>query len=243
MQAFARSQMLLGKPGMDALAAAHVAVFGVGGVGSFAAEALARAGIGTLTLVDHDVVSASNLNRQLVALHSTLGQPKVEAMRARALDIHPQMTVHALPLFYAPENAADIDLAAFDYIVDAIDTVSSKVHLIVGAKEAGTPIVSCMGAGNRLDPTRFEVVDLWSTRGCPLARALRKELRARGVGELAVVHSTEPPRKPLPAQDTGGDEGPRRAAPGSVPFVPPVAGMIAAGVAVRGLAGLPQHDA
>ena len=237
MQAFVRSQMLLAKPGIDALAAAHVAVFGIGGVGSFAAEALARAGVGALTLVDHDVVSESNLNRQLVALHSTLGRPKVEVMRARVLDIQPQATVHALPLFYTPESAADIDLTAFDYIVDAIDTVSSKIHLVVAAKQAGTPIVSCMGAGNRLDPTRFEVTDLWATSGCPLARVLRKELRVRGVERLTVVHSTESPRKPLAVESMGEDAGARRATPGSVPFVPSVAGMIAAGVVVRALAG------
>ena len=240
MQAFERasirSQMLLGRQGIDMLAAAHVVVFGVGGVGSFAAEALARAGVGSLTLVDHDVVSESNLNRQLVALRSTLGQPKVEVMRARVLDIHPQITVHALPLFYTPQSAASIDLAGFDYIVDAIDTVSSKIHLIVEAKKAGTPIISCMGAGNRLDPTRFEVTDLWKTSGCPLARVLRKELRARGVEELPVVFSTEPPQKPL-AVDVEVNAEARRATPGSVPFVPPVAGMIAAGVVVRGILG------
>jgi len=232
MKEFIRSELLWGRQGSERLAAAHVAVFGVGGVGSYAAEALARAGVGCLTLVDHDVVSESNLNRQLVALRSTLGQPKAEVMRARVLDIHSQATVHALPLFYTPQSAGQVDLAAFDYIVDAIDTVTSKIHLIVEAKKAGTPIVSCMGAGNRLDPTRFEVTDLWKTSGCPLARVLRKELRARGVEELTVVYSTEPPRKPL----TGGSVG-------SVPFVPPVAGMIAAGVAVRGLLGFPQHGA
>jgi len=236
MEAFARSQMLLGRQGIDALAAAHVAVFGVGGVGGFAAEALARAGVGSLTLVDHDVVSESNLNRQLVALRSTLGRSKVEVMRARVLDIHPQATVHALPLFYTPQSAREVDLAAFDYIVDAIDTVSSKIHLIVEAKKAGTPIISCMGAGNRLDPTRFEVTGLWKTSGCPLARVLRTELRARGIEELTVVFSTEPPRKPL-VVDAEADAETRRMPPGSVPFVPPVAGMIAAGVVVRGLVG------
>ena len=241
MQSFVRSQMLLGKPGIDALSAAHVAVFGVGGVGSFAAEALARAGVGTLTLVDHDVVNVTNLNRQLVALHSTLGRPKVEVMRERILDIHPQAVVYALPLFYPPDGAAPVDLARFDYIVDAIDTVSSKIALITAARDAATPIVSCMGAGNRLDPSRFEVTDLWATRGCPLARALRKELRARGVERLTVVYSTEPPRKPLAEALMIETEGARRATVGSVSFVPPVAGMIAAGVVVRGLCGLPER--
>lgn len=237
MQPFVRSQMLLGKQGIDALAAAHVAVFGIGGVGSFAAEALARAGVGALTLVDHDAVSASNLNRQLVALHSTLGKPKVEVMRARVLDIHPQAVVHALPLFYTKESATEIDVTAFDYIVDAIDTVSSKICLIVAAQEVGTPIVSCMGAGNRLDPSRLGVTDLWNTSGCPLARVLRKELHARGVERLTVVHSTEPPRKPLAVAAQEEETGSRRGPPGSVSFVPPVAGLIAAGVVVRGLTG------
>lgn len=236
VQASIRSQMLLGRQAIDTLAAAHVAVFGIGGVGSFAAEALARAGVGSLTLVDHDVVSESNLNRQLVALRSTLGQPKVEVMRARVLDINPQITVHALPLFYTPQSANHVNLAGFDYVVDAIDTVTSKIHLIVEAKKAGTPIISCMGAGNRLDPTCFEVTDLWKTSGCPLARVLRKELRARGVEELAVVFSSEAPQKPL-AMEVEVDAGGSRATPGSVSFVPPVAGMIAAGVVVRGLLG------
>ncbi len=243
---FVRSEMLWGKKAVCSLRAAHVAVFGVGGVGSFAAEALARAGVGTLTLVDHDTVSASNLNRQLIALHSTLGRPKVEVMRERILDINPQATVHALPIFYPQESAAAFDktafdgagfdrpafhMAAFDFVIDAIDTVSSKIALIVAAQAAGVPIVSCMGAGNRLDPTKIVVVDLWSTSGCPLARVLRKELRTRGVERLTVVHSTEPPLKPLFAIE----DAQRRSTPGSVPFVPPVAGMTAASVAVRAL--------
>lgn len=235
MQSFSRSEMLLGPQGIEKLAASHVAVFGIGGVGSFAAEALARSGVGVLTLVDHDTVSASNLNRQLIAMHSTLGKLKVEVMRARVLDIRPQTTVHALPVFFDQKEAAQFDFARFDFIIDAIDTVSSKVGLIVAAREAGVPIVSCMGAGNRLDPSRFQVTDLWRTSGCPLARVMRKELRARGIERLTVVHSSEPPHKPAAVP---GEESARRATPGSVSFVPPVAGMIAAGVAVRGLLGI-----
>jgi len=207
-------------------------------VGSYSAEALARAGVGSLTLVDYDVVSISNLNRQLIALYSTMGMLKVEVMRARILDINPEAAVCALPLFYPPDDVETIDLASFDYILDAIDTVSSKADLIVAARDAGTPIVSCMGAGNRLDPTRFVVTDLWDAHGCPLARLLRRELRARGVEKLTVVHSTELPRKP---EVVTAETSVRRGLPGSVSFVPPVAGMVAAGVVVTGLLELRTH--
>ena len=234
MEALIRSEMLLGQAAQRRLAAAHVAVFGIGGVGGYAVEALVRSGVGTLSLFDHDVVSQSNLNRQIIALHSTVGQHKVEAMRARALDINPAVRVHPHPVFYGPENAAAIDLRAFDYVVDAVDTVTAKVLLAVGAREAGVSIVSCMGAGNKLDPTRFVVADLFETQGCPLARVMRRELRARGLDRLMVVYSREEPRKPLFVPEGEG----RRAPPGSVAFVPPVAGLLAAGVVVRALAGV-----
>lgn len=236
MQNFSRSAMLLGEEGIRSLLDTHVAVFGIGGVGSFASEALARAGIGRLTLVDHDRVSPSNLNRQLVALHSTLGQLKVEAMRQRVLDIRPDAAVEALPLFYGPDTAGQVGLAGVDYIIDAVDTVSAKIALVLAAREAGIPIVSCMGAGNRLDPSRLRVTDLALTHGCPLARVMRRELRARGIEHLTVVCSDEPPLKPSPLPSE--EAGTRRATPGSVPFVPPVAGMLAAGVVIRALAGI-----
>ncbi len=236
MQNFSRSVMLLGEEGIRSLLDVHVAVFGIGGVGSFAAEALARAGVGRLTLVDHDRVSPSNLNRQLIALHSTLGQYKVEVMRQRILDIRPDASVDALPLFYAPDSAGQIELSGMDYVIDAVDTVSAKIALILAAREAKVPLVSCMGAGNRLDPSRLKVTDLALTSGCPLARVMRRELRARGIEHLTVVCSDEPPLKPhAPPPE---ESGTRRATPGSVSFVPPVAGMLAAGVVIRALAGV-----
>ncbi len=230
MHQFVRTEMLLGKAAMDKLRRAHVAVFGIGGVGSFAAEALARSGVGALSLFDHDVVSESNLNRQLIALHSTLGQKKVDVMARRIADINPAATVRAHAMFVTPENAHEVDLRQFDCVIDAIDTVSGKIALIVGAQAAGVPIISCMGAGNKLDPTAFRVGDLYETSGCPLARVLRRELRARGVAALRVVYSRELAKTPLPLAD---DAPGKRCTPGSVAFVPSVAGLAAAGEAIR----------
>ena len=231
MEALVRSEMLLGEAALRRLAGAHVAVFGIGGVGSYAAEALARSGVGELSLFDPDVVAPSNLNRQLVALHSTLGQHKAEVMRARVLDINPQARVHAHRLFYGAETQHEVDIAAFDYVVDAVDTVSAKLLLVERARAAGTPIVSCMGAGNKLNASAFVVADVYDTQGCPLARIMRRELRARGIDRLTVVYSREAPRKPAFAPPDSA----RRATPGSVAFVPPVAGLLAAGVAVQAL--------
>ncbi len=242
---FSRTQILLGKPAMDALAGARVAVFGVGGVGSFAAEAVARAGIGAIDLFDDDKVCLTNINRQLIALHSTIGQKKVEVMKARILDINPRCRVNAIECFYGAENAANFDLAVYDYIIDAIDTVSSKLTLIERAYAAGVPMVSCMGAGNKLDPTRLEVADVYKTSVCPLARVMRKELKARGIPALKVVYSREEAIKPeqdLSAScktncvcppDTARKCTVRRQVPGSVSFVPPVAGFILAGEVVK----------
>lgn len=242
---FCRTEILLGKPAMLALAAARVAIFGIGGVGGFAAEAIARAGVGAIDVFDDDKVCLTNINRQLIALHSTVGQKKVEVMKARILDIHPRCRVNAFECFYATENADDYDLGVYDYIIDAIDTVSSKLVLIERAYAAGVPIISCMGAGNKLDPTRLEVADVYETSVCPLARVMRKELKARGIPALKVVYSREEAIKP--AEDSAvsceanGDCPPdskrNRAAlrqvPGSVSFVPPVAGFILAGEAVK----------
>lgn len=229
-----RTALLLGREPVARLQDAHVAVFGVGGVGSFAAEALARAGVGTLTLVDDDCVSESNINRQLIALGSTVGKPKTEVMAERIRDINPEAAVLCRREFFSEENAVSFDFSSFDYVIDAIDSVSSKVELICCCQSAGTPIISCMGAGNKLDPTRFTVTDLSKTDTCPLARVLRQRLRKRGITHLPVVYSTEPPRTPLETIAEGG----RLQLPGSVPFVPPVAGMIAAGVVLRALTGI-----
>lgn len=228
-----RTALLLGEAGVNALKKARVAVFGIGGVGGFACEALARAGVGSLLLVDDDTVSESNLNRQLIALRSTIGQPKVSVMAARIADIDPSIAVETRQCFFDETTAGSFDFSAFDYVIDAIDTVSAKVELICRAKAAGTPIVSCMGAGNKLDPTKFVVTDLAKTDTCPLARVLRQRLRKQGIEHLQVVYSTEPPLTPLETIQDGG----RRQLPGSVSFVPSAAGLVAAGAVIRALCG------
>ncbi len=242
---FSRAQLLLGKDAMETLAASRVAIFGIGGVGSFAAEAIARAGVGAIDVFDDDKVCLTNINRQLVALHSTIGQKKVEVMRARILDINPHCKVSPHALFYNVDTADSIDLAVYDYIIDAIDTVSCKLLLIERAAAANVPIVSCMGAGNKLDPTRLEVADITKTSVCPLARVMRKELKARGIAHLKVVYSREEAIKPEDDLSISCKTGcvcppgttrkctARRAVPGSVSFVPPVAGYILAGEVVK----------
>ncbi len=234
MSAFERTELLLGTQSTELLSRASVAVFGIGGVGSFAAEAIARAGVGNITLIDGDVVSESNKNRQLIALSSTVGMAKAQVMAQRVHDINPSATVHAVQQIYTPQNGESFNLSNFDYIIDAIDTVSSKVDLIVRATALGVPIISCMGTGNKLDPTALSVSDIYSTEGCPLARVLRKKLRAAGVCSLRVVWSSELPQKPLEKIREGG----RYSLPGSVPFVPPVAGFIAAGEAIKHIIGV-----
>ena len=235
-QAFSRTALLLGAEAMEKLRAARVIVFGLGGVGGHACEALVRAGVGAIDLVDDDRVSVSNLNRQLFALHSTLGMDKVEAAKARLLDINPDLRVTAHKCFFLPETADRFDFTQYDYIVDAIDTVTAKLCLAEAAERAGTPIISSMGAGNKLDPTAFEVTDINKTSVCPLARIMRKELRRRGVKKLKVVYSKEDAMTPLeqPEPDREG----RRSVPGSVAFVPSVAGLILAGEVIKDLAGI-----
>ena len=223
-----RQTMLLGAQSEARLREAHVAVFGIGGVGSFTAEALARAGIGQLTLVDNDVVSISNLNRQLVALHSTVGQKKTDVMAARIADINPDCVVRTISAFYAEENKETFFDMQYDYIADAIDSTASKVSLIVTAHERGIPIISSMGTGNRLDPEKFLITDLSKTSGCPLARVMRRELRKFGITHHTVLSSTELPQKP---QIPEGSEH----VPGSVSWVPPCAGMMIAGYIIRNL--------
>ncbi len=229
-EAFCRTERLLGEDAMGRLARARVAVFGIGGVGGYAAEALARSGVGALDLIDRDVVTESNLNRQIIALHSTLGRSKAEVMRERILDINPAAQVRAWEFFYLPETADRLDLREYDYLVDAVDTVTAKLELAVRAREAGVPLISCMGAGNKLDPTHFQVAEIGETSGCPLARVMRRELRKRGITRLKVVYSPEPPLRCQNAPKDG-----ERPAPGSVAFVPSVAGLIAAGAVIRDL--------
>lgn len=235
---FSRTELLLGAEGLEHLQRAHIAVFGIGGVGSFACEALARAGVGVLTLIDNDTVSVTNRNRQLIALASTVGQPKVEVMRERILDINPACQVTALQLFFTPES--DLDLSQFDYVIDAIDTVTAKLFLIEQCTKLGVPIVSSMGTGNKLDPTQFQVADIAKTHGCPLAKVIRLECKKRGIKKLKVVFSPEPPvaippeRYAAASQDSKGTAG--RPVPASISFVPPVAGFILAGEAIKDLA-------
>ncbi len=228
-----RTAMLLGKSGLERLKSARVAVFGVGGVGGHICEALARAGVGTIDLYDNDTVSLSNINRQLVALHSTVGRAKVDVMRERILDINPDCAVRAYKIFYLPENADNYPLGQYDYIADAIDTVSAKIELAVRARAAGVPLISSMGTGNKLDPTRFCVTDLSKTEGCPLARVMRRELKARGITHLKVVYSTEPVAAHVWEPPVSPDE--KKQPPASLSFVPPVAGLILAGEIVKDL--------
>ena len=227
---YERTERMLGEEAVSRLKGARVALFGLGGVGGHAAEALARAGVGHLTLVDGDTVSMSNMNRQLVALHSTVGLPKVEAAKQRLLDINPTIDIDARQLFFTEEKVADFDFSTYDYIVDAIDTVSAKIALVMAASESDTPIISCMGAGNKLDPTAFRVADIYKTSVCPLARVMRLELRRRGIKKLRVVYSEEPPVK-VQTEIVNG-----KAVPGSVSFVPSVAGLILAGEVIKAIA-------
>lgn len=233
---FSRTALLIGSDALDRLWQKRIALFGVGGVGGFAAEALIRAGIGSLDVFDNDTINESNLNRQLIALHSTLGMSKVDAIQARLNDISPNAQIGANRLFYLPETADQVDFARYDYIIDCIDTVKAKVDLAVRAFQMGIPIISAMGAGNKLDPTAFEVADLYETSVCPLARVLRSELRKRGVTHLKVVYSKEPPLTPM---ETAKSDAPgRRSVPGSISFCPSVAGLILAGEVIRDLLGI-----
>ncbi len=233
---FSRTKLLLGEEAMQRLFAARVAVFGIGGVGGYTAEALARTGIGRLDLIDSDTVSESNINRQLLATHSTVGKLKVEAAKERILDINPQASVTTWPIFYTPETADQFDFAQYDYIVDAIDTVTGKLCLAERAFAAGTPIISCMGAGNKLDGTAFRVADISKTSICPLARIMRKELKKRGISHMKVVFSTEEALTPVGAEEEAAAIG-KRQIPGSTPYIPGIAGLILAGEVIKDLAG------
>lgn len=240
---FIRTRMLIGDDPLQRLSRARVAVFGVGGVGGFCVEALARSGVGALDLYDDDTVSESNLNRQIAALHSTLGQPKAEVMANRVRDINPNCQVRAIRMFYLPENADTVDLTQYDYVIDCIDTVTAKLDLVQRCSTQHVPIISAMGSGNKLDPSAFVVTDISKTEGCPLARIMRKELRRRGISHLKVVYSRELPLSPIqPAQaeapansDTRPGSTARRDTPGSISFVPASAGLLLASAVVREL--------
>lgn len=216
-----RLAALCGEPSVDVLKNTHVAVFGVGGVGGFCVEALARSGVGTITIVDKDVVSPSNINRQIIALWDNVGKSKVDIMEERIKSINPFCKVNKYELFYLPETASTFDFTEYDYVVDAIDTVTGKIEIITRAKEAGVPVISSMGAGNKLDPTRFEVADISKTSVCPLAKVMRKELKERGIKDVKVVYSKEEPLHRNP--------------PGSIAFVPSVVGLIIAGEVIKDL--------
>ncbi|MBR2406562.1 MAG: tRNA threonylcarbamoyladenosine dehydratase [Clostridia bacterium] len=227
-EALSRTALLLGEAAVKRLNNARVAVFGVGGVGGYVAEALARSGVGTLDLVDNDTVSVSNINRQIVALHSTVGRYKTEVMAERIRDIRPETVVHEFRVFFLPDNAAEFDFTVYDYVVDAVDTVSAKIAIAEQALAAGVPMISCMGTGNKLDPSKLVLTDLSQTSVCPLARVMRRELRARGIEHQPVLYSTEP------AQPHRGSDSDERV-PASTAFVPPVAGLMIAGEVVRAL--------
>lgn len=239
MKKFDRTKRLLGADAMDKLRDSHVAVFGIGGVGGHAVEALVRSGIGEITIVDSDEIAESNINRQLIATTKTVGKKKVDVMEERLLEINPEVRIHKHCCFFLPETKADFDFQSYDYVIDAVDTVTAKLALVEACKEADVPIVSSMGAGNKLDATAFEVTDIYKTSVCPLAKVMRKELKARGIKKLKVVYSKEIPLEPIPDETFVSDEvRSRRATPGSIAFVPSVAGLILAGEVIKDLSGV-----
>ena len=237
---FSRTELLFGREAMEKLSASRVAVFGIGGVGGYTVEALARSGVGAIDLIDDDKVCLTNINRQIIATRKTVGQYKVDVAEQRILEINPDVKVTKFQTFYTPETADQFDFTQYDYIVDAIDTVTGKIALVVNAKEAGTPIISSMGAGNKLNPTAFEVTDIYKTSVCPLAKVMRRELKNRGIRKLKVVYSKEPAMTPAPSNE-GSEDGnthAKRQTPGSTAFVPSVVGLIIAGEVIKDLTGV-----
>ncbi len=247
---FSRTELMFGNEGMNRLSNARVAVFGIGGVGGYTVEALARAGIGKLDIIDDDKVCLTNINRQLIATRKTVGKYKVDVMKERILEINPKAEVTTYQCFYTPETSDQFDFSQYDYIVDAIDTVSGKIEMVLRANEKNVPIISCMGAGNKLDATKFEVADIYKTSVCPLAKVMRRELKVRGVKKLKVVYSKELPKKPLEDMAISCKTGcicppgaerkctARRQIPGSNSFVPSVAGLILAGEVIKDITGV-----
>ncbi|MDD4688458.1 MAG: tRNA threonylcarbamoyladenosine dehydratase [Eubacteriales bacterium] len=226
---FFRTEMLIGEEGLNKLSRSHIAVFGIGGVGGYVVEAFARCGVGSLTIIDNDTVALSNLNRQIIATHNTIGRLKTDVMKERILSINPDANVITSNSFFLPENSNEFDFTQYDYIVDAIDTVTGKIEIIVKAQKDNIPVISCFGTGNKLDPKQLKIDDVYNTSVCPLAKVMRQELRKRNVEKLKVLYSTEPPITPVgKAQDSN-----RRATPGSVSFVPSVAGLIIAGEVIN----------
>lgn len=230
---FSRTELLFGAKAMETLAHARVAIFGIGGVGGYVTEALARSGVGALDLIDNDTVAITNINRQIIALPDVVGNYKVDEAAKRIRSINPDCKVKTYKTFYLPETENEFDFSQYDYIVDAIDTVAGKIALAVNAKAAGTPIISCMGAGNKLDPAAFKVADLYDTKVCPLCKVMRRECRKRGVDKLKVVYSEEEPLTPAESDEATG----KRQTPGSTAFTPGVAGLIIAGEVVKDLVG------
>lgn len=231
MNQFQRTQILLGEDKMNKLYNSKVAVFGVGGVGGYVVEALARSGVGSFVIIDKDTVSLSNINRQIIATHDTIDKYKVDVMKERILSINPEANVDARRCFFLPENANEFDFSEYDYVVDAVDTVTAKLEIITRAKQSNVPVISSMGAGNKLDPTKFQVADIYKTTMCPLAKVMRNECKKRKIKKLKVVYSTEQPIKPI---EEVKEEG-RRSTPGSVAFVPSVAGLIIASEVIKDL--------
>lgn len=234
---FSRTELLFGKEAMEKLAASRVAVFGVGGVGGYAVEALARSGVGSLDLIDDDKVCLTNINRQIYATRKTVGKYKVDVAAERIADINPDAVVKTYKTFFMPETADSFDFSQFDYVIDAIDTVTGKIELVMRAQAAGTPIISSMGAGNKLDPTAFEVADIYKTSVCPLARVMRTELKRRGIKKLKVVYSKEKPLTPIESEEQSGETS-RRQVPGSTAFVPSTVGLIIAGEVIKDITGI-----
>ncbi len=248
---FSRTQLVFGKEAMDRLKGSRVAVFGVGGVGGYTVEALARSGVGAIDIIDNDKVCLTNINRQIIATGKTVGKYKVDVAKERIEEINPDCKVTAFRTFYMPETADRFDFTKYDYVVDAIDTVTGKIALIENAKKAGTPIISSMGAGNKVDPTAFEVADIYKTSVCPLARVMRYELKRRGIKKLKVVYSKEKPIPPIADEDPNGENGclsmadkvaGKRQVPGSTAFVPSVAGLIIAGEVIKDIIGYKAAD-
>jgi len=232
---FSRTELLIGEDGLKKLKKSKVAVFGIGGVGGHAVEALARSGIGTIDIIDNDVFSLTNINRQIFATHKTIGKNKVDVAKERLLEINPNLKINAYNTFFMPENSSDFDFANYDYIIDAIDTVTSKIELVVKAQESNTPIISSMGAGNKMNPTMFEVCDIYKTSVCPLAKVMRQELKKRHINKLKVVYSKEEPIKPIVSAELKASEPNKRNIAGSNAFVPSVVGLIIASEVIKDL--------
>ncbi len=237
LKEFSRTQLMFGKEAMERLSKSRVAVFGIGGVGGYTVEALARSGVGAIDIIDNDKVCLTNINRQIIATHNTIGRYKVDVEAERIAQINPNCKVNVYKTFYMPQTQAEFDFTLYDYVVDAIDTVTGKLTIVENAKKCNTPVISSMGAGNKLDPTAFEVADIYKTSVCPLAKVMRRELKKRGINSLKVVYSKEEPIKPIEDLEIDNQDSARREIPGSNAFVPSVVGLIIAGEVIKDLTG------